>query len=100
MDIAPKLAALGLDLPKPAAPVAAYVPVVAQGGLLHISGPLPFRYGQVVTGRLGSYTDEAAGYDAARRCALMHVAQVGRAVGGDWSRVEGGFKLGLLGNNN
>src|SRR3546814_13977201 len=88
MDIAAKLAALGLDLPKPAAPVAAYVPVVEQGGLLHISGQLPFRDGPVVTGRLGSDTDEAAGYAAARRCALMPVAQVGQAVGGAWSRLE------------
>ena len=52
MDIAAKLAELGLELPKPAAPVAAYVPVVEQGGVLHISGQLPFRDGQVVTGRL------------------------------------------------
>ncbi|MBB5704690.1 RidA family protein [Sphingopyxis panaciterrulae] len=99
MDIAAKLAALGLDLPKPAAPVAAYVPVVEQGGLLHISGQLPFRDGQVVTGRLGSDTDEAAGYDAARRCALMLVAQVGQAVGGDWSRVERIVKLGVFVNS-
>ncbi|MFN7030924.1 MAG: RidA family protein, partial [Sphingopyxis sp.] len=70
MDIAAKLADLGLELPKPAAPVAAYVPVVEAGGLLHISGQLPFRDGQVVTGRLGADTDEASGYDAARRCAL------------------------------
>ena len=49
MDIAAKLADLGLELPKPAAPVAAYVPVVEAGGLLHISGQLPFRDGQVVT---------------------------------------------------
>src|SRR3546814_4356311 len=88
MDIAAKLADLGLDLPKPAAPVAAYVPVVEQGGLLHISGQLPFRDGQVVTGRLGADMDEETGYDAARRCALMLVAQIGQAVGGAWSRVD------------
>ena len=99
MDIPAKLAALGLDLPKPAAPVAAYVPVVEQDGLLHISGQLPFRDGQVVTGRLGADMDEATGYDAARRCALMLVAQVGQAVGGDWSRVERIVKLGVFVNS-
>src|SRR3546814_14891859 len=98
MDIAAKLAALGLDLPKPAAPVAAYVPVVEQGGLLHISGQLPFRDGQVVTGRLGADMDEATGYDAARRCALMLVAQIGQAVGGDWSRVDRIVKIGVFVN--
>ena len=95
MDIAARLAELGLELPTPAAPVAAYVPVVEQDGLLHISGQLPFRDGQVVTGRLGADMDEASGYDAARACALMLVAQVGQAIGGDWSRVARIVKLGV-----
>ena len=99
MDITAKLAELGLELPKAAAPVAAYVPVVEQGGLLHISGQLPFRDGQVVTGRLGADMDEATGYDAARRCALMLVAQIGQALNGDWSRVERIVKLGVFVNS-
>ena len=48
-----QLAELGLTLPAPAAPVAAYVPVVIAGGLAHVSGQLPFIDGQLVTGRLG-----------------------------------------------
>lgn len=98
-DIAAKLIELGLELPKPAAPVAAYVPVVEHGGLLHISGQLPFRGTDVITGRLGSDMDEASGYDAARRCALMLVAQIGKAVDGDWSRVEKIVKLGVFVNS-
>jgi enamine deaminase RidA (YjgF/YER057c/UK114 family) len=98
-DIAAKLTELGLELPKPAAPVAAYVPVVEHGGLLHISGQLPFRGTDVITGRLGSDMDEASGYDAARRCALMLVAQIGKAVDGDWSRVEKIVKLGVFVNS-
>ena len=43
MSIDARLAELGLTLPKPAAPVAAYVPAVEANGLLHISGQLPFR---------------------------------------------------------
>lgn len=96
MDIAAKLAELGLDLPRPAAPVAAYVPAVEHGGMLYVSGQLPFRDGQVVTGRLGADTDVANGYDAARRCALMLVAQIGQALDGDWSRVERVVKLGVF----
>lgn len=98
-DIAAKLAELGLELPKPAAPVAAYVPAVEHGGLLYISGQLPFRDGQVVTGRLGDDTDVASGYDAARRVALMLVAQIGTALNGDWSRVEKVIKLGVFVNS-
>ena len=53
MSIERKLAELGIALPEPAAPVAAYVPVVVHGGLAHVSGQLPFIDGQLVTGRLG-----------------------------------------------
>ena len=43
-----KLDELGLTLPEPAAPVAAYVPAVEAGGLLHLSGQLPFKDGALV----------------------------------------------------
>ena len=99
MDIAAKIAELGLELPKPAAPVAAYVPVVEHNGLLHISGQLPFRDGQVVTGRLGEDVDVTGGQDAAQRVALMLVAQIGQALGGDWSRIERIVKLGVFVNS-
>ena len=98
MDIAAKIAELGLELPQPAAPVAAYVPVVEHGGLLYVSGQLPFRDGQVVTGRLGADMDEASGYDAARRCALMLVAQMKAALG-SLGRVERIVKLGVFVNS-
>lgn len=99
MTIDAKLADMGLELPQAAAPVAAYLPYVEQGGMLYISGQLPFRDGQVVTGRLGVNVDEATGYDAARRCALMLLAQIKAAVSGDWSRVEKVVKLGCFVNS-
>lgn len=99
MDIIAKLAERGLELPKAAAPVAAYVPVVEQDGLLYVSGQLPFRDGQVVTGRLGDDMDIAGGQDAAQRVALMLVAQIGQALGGDWSRVARVVKLGVFVNS-
>ena len=37
MSIDQRLSELGITLPQPAAPVAAYVPAVEQGGLLHIA---------------------------------------------------------------
>jgi enamine deaminase RidA (YjgF/YER057c/UK114 family) len=99
MTIEAKLAELGLELPAAAAPVAAYVPFVEHNGILQISGQLPFKDGAVVTGRLGVNVDEATGYDAARRCALMLLAQIKNAVNGDWSRVEKVIKLGVFVNS-
>lgn len=93
-----RLAAAGYSLPAAAAPVAAYVPTVEAGGLLHVSGQLPFRDGQVVTGRLGQGADLAAGQAAAELCGLMLLAQVKAAVG-DLSRVVQVVKLGVFVNS-
>lgn len=76
-----KLAELGLTLPVAAAPVAAYVPAVEAGGLLHISGQLPFDDGVLMTGRVGEDRDLAFAQKAAERCGLMLVAQIRQAVG-------------------
>ena len=93
-----KLEELGLTLPQAAAPVAAYVPAVEAGGLLHVSGQLPFRDGQVVTGRLGDGVSLEDGQDAAQRCGLMLVAQLKAALG-DLSRVKRIVKLGVFVNS-
>ena len=93
-----KLAELGLALPAPAAPVASYIPAVEAGGLLHVSGQLPFKDGVVMTGRLGADANLAYGQDAAQRCALMLVAQIKAALGG-LHRVERIVKLGVFVNS-
>ena len=90
---------LGLTLPQAAAPVAAYVPTVEAGGLLHISGQLPFRDGQVITGRLGDDVSLEEGQAAAKACGLMLVAQVKAALGGDLGRVKRIVKLGVFVNS-
>lgn len=90
------IAAEGLTLPAPAAPVAAYVPTVIAGSLLHISGQLPFAAdGALMTGKIGSERDLAWGQVAAERCALMLVAQMKAALG-DLDRVERIVKLGAF----
>ncbi|TGX54883.1 RidA family protein [Sphingomonas gei] len=94
-----KLAELGLSLPEAAAPVAAYVPAVEAGGLLHVSGQLPFKDGQLMTGRLGEDRDLDYGQEAAQRCGLMLVAQIRKALGGDLGRVERIVKLGVFVNS-
>ena len=90
-----KLAELGLVLPQAAAPVAAYVPTVEVGGLLHVSGQLPFIDGKLVRGRLGEDISTEQGQAAAQACALMLLAQVKAALGG-FDRVERVVKLGAF----
>ncbi|WP_375403224.1 RidA family protein [uncultured Sphingomonas sp.] len=93
-----KLAKLGLTLPPAAAPVAAYVPTVEAGGMLYLSGQLPFQDSQVVTGRLGETMSLEDGQEAARLCGLMVVAQIKAALGG-FDRVRRIVKLGVFVNS-
>lgn len=97
MTIAQRLAELGIILPTPAAPVAAYVPAVEHGGLLTISGQLPFAVdGALMKGRMGEPgIDLSFGEAAAERCALMLVAQMQAALG-SLDRVERIIKLGAF----
>lgn len=92
-EIEARLAALGLTLPAPAAPVAAYVPVVVAGGLAHVSGQLPFVSGKLVTGRLGEDVSLEEGTLAAQACGVMILAQLKAALG-SLERVERIVKLG------
>lgn len=92
-EIEARLNALGLTLPEPAAPVAAYVPVVVAGGLAHVSGQLPFVSGQLVTGRLGEDVTLEEGVLAAQACGVMILAQLKKALG-SLDRVERIVKLG------
>jgi enamine deaminase RidA (YjgF/YER057c/UK114 family) len=97
-EIDAKLAELGLELPEAAAPVAAYVPVVVAGGLAHVSGQLPFIDDVLVKGRLGADVSTGEGYEAARACGLMILAQLRQALG-SLDRVERIVKLGAFVNS-
>jgi enamine deaminase RidA (YjgF/YER057c/UK114 family) len=93
--IASRLEALDITLPQPAAPVAAYVPAVRAGNLLHISGQLPFDGGEVMLGRLGENRELEYGQRAARMCGIMLLAQINRALG-SLDKVERIVKLGVF----
>ena len=96
MSIDQRLAELGITLPEPAAPVAAYVPTVQFGGLLHISGQVSFAEdGSLIKGRLGDDVDLDGGQRAARRCGVMLLAQIKAALG-SLDRVERIVKLGVF----
>lgn len=97
-EVETRLAALGLTLPEPAAPVAAYVPVVVAGGLAHVSGQLPFVSGKLVTGRLGEDVSLEDGILAAQACGVMILAQLKAALG-SLARVERIVKLGVFVNS-
>lgn len=90
-----RLAALGIILPEPAAPIASYVPSVEVGGVIYISGQLPFVDGVVMTGRLGEDRDVEFGQAAARACGIMLVAQMKAALG-SLDRVARIVKLGVF----
>ena len=98
MTVEAKLAEMGLTLPEPAAPVAAYVPVVVANGLAHVSGQVSMQDGVLIRGRLGEDVSLTLGIEAARACGLMILAQLKAALG-DLGRVERVVKLGAFVNS-
>lgn len=81
-----RLAALGLELPEVAPPVAAYVPAKVHGDLVYTAGQLPFVSGALpATGKVGDgdgLVPAADAYEYARRSALNAIAAAAAAVGG------------------
>ena len=88
---------LGLILPDPASPSANYVASVQHGDTLYLSGIGPQKLeGGFVTGRLGADLDTKQGYDAARLCGLVLLANMRKALG-SLDRVERVVKvLGMV----
>ena len=77
-----RLAALGIALPKPAAPIANYVPAVLSGKLLVVSGQVPMREGKIAyTGKLGGSVSIESGQEAAQLCLINVLAQAQAALG-------------------
>jgi len=91
--ITSRLAALGITIPVPAAPVASYIPFVRTGQLLFISGQICFEGSKVaVAGKLGGGVSLEDGQRAARICAINLIAQMQAALG-DLDRVAKIVKL-------
>ena len=90
-----RLAELGIDLPRPSAPVANYVPYVTSGALVFVSGQVTMGDGGLkFRGRLGEDLSVDEGYQAARLCGLNLIAQAREAAGGDLDRIRRVVKLG------
>lgn len=93
MDIENKLTQMGLSLPEPPRPVAAYVPALLVGDLLYLSGTTCYKDGQVLyTGRVGKEVSLEQGYEAAQQTAL-NLLSVIKANLGDLDRVKQIVKL-------
>jgi len=88
-----RLAALGVVLPEPVAPVANYVPFVRTGDQLYISGQVSVDASGGIKGIVGVDVDEATAKAAARLCGINLIAQMKAALG-DLSRVKRVVKLG------
>jgi enamine deaminase RidA (YjgF/YER057c/UK114 family) len=90
------LAAMGLTLPTPPKPVAAYIPSRRAGGLLVISGQIPVENGQLIF--KGAVPDEVTLEQAqkcAERCVLNGLA-VMKGELGELSRVRQVVRIGVF----
>jgi enamine deaminase RidA (YjgF/YER057c/UK114 family) len=77
-----RLQQLGVSLPSPAAPMAAYVPCVRTGNLVYVSGQVPLVDGKPSQlGRLGENVGLADGAAAARTCAINAIAALKTELG-------------------
>lgn len=82
ITIEEKLRQMGLELPEPPAPVAAYVPCVRTGNLLFVSGQIPREKGELkFRGHVGGGVSVEEAMQAARLCALNALSVVKKEVG-------------------
>jgi enamine deaminase RidA (YjgF/YER057c/UK114 family) len=88
MEIENKLRALGYELPRVPQPAANYIGWVRVGNLLFIGGNIGRINGEIkYRGKVGDQITLEQAYDAARNCALNHLAIIKAALG-DLDRVE------------
>jgi len=92
-----RLAALGITLPQPVAPVANYVPYRISGNLLIIAGQVCMgpdgKLAERHKGKLGGTVSMEDGSEAARFCAINVLAQAKAALG-DLDRITACLRLG------
>ncbi len=92
-----RLRELGITLPSPPRPVAAYIPAVRTGNLVFVSGQVPFRDGQLtVTGPVPSKVSVEGAAEAARQCVINGLAVLAGMLEGDLGRVRQIVRLGVF----
>lgn len=76
-----KLRRMGIVLPAPPAPAGSYIPAVATGNLLFVSGQIPLQDGKIAhTGRVTDENIEEA-QESARVCTINMLAQLRAGLG-------------------
>lgn len=82
MDYESRLAELGLTLPEPPPLVGNYIGFRQVGDYAELGGVVPNHNGEnIYTGKVGRELTLEQGYDAARYCALNHLAILKSALG-------------------
>ncbi len=90
MSVKETLAALGVVLPVPPKPLAAYLPAVQFGNLVYSSGQLPLVDGVLMSGgrgKVGLAVTKESAKQAARQCAINALAAIAVCVG-DIEKIE------------
>jgi enamine deaminase RidA (YjgF/YER057c/UK114 family) len=98
MNLAQRLADLGIQLPPVSVPAAAYVPFVRCGSLVFLSGHIAKQEGKAWVGQLGLTMTTEDGKAAARAVAIDLLGTLQAAVG-DLSRVRRIVKVMSLVNS-
>lgn len=90
------LESLGISLPTPAAPVAAYIPTRRVGNLLYVSGQIPVREGKVM---MTGVVPSAVSLEEARECALqctLNGLAAARAALGSLNKIKQVVRIGVF----
>ncbi|MCL4211804.1 MAG: RidA family protein [Phycisphaerales bacterium] len=91
-----RLQELGITLPQPPTPVAAYVPAVRPGNLIYVSGQVPIRDGALAwSGPVPSAQSIEQAQQAARQCAINGLAVLAGMLDGDLGRVVRIVRVGV-----
>jgi enamine deaminase RidA (YjgF/YER057c/UK114 family) len=90
-SIEARLAEMGLVLPEPPKPVAAYIPSRLAGNLVFVSGQIPLRGGEMIAkGKVGEGVSLEVGIACAQQCTLNGLAVVRAAIAA--AGLEGGLE--------
>lgn len=87
MNYEKKLNEMGIELTEPAKPVASYVPGVKTGNLIFVSGQIPKKDGEIITGRLGKDISIEDAYEAAKLCCISCLSVV-KSITGDLDKIK------------
>ncbi|MFT5422413.1 MAG: enamine deaminase RidA (YjgF/YER057c/UK114 family) [Phycisphaerales bacterium] len=91
-----RLQELGIELPEPTTPVAAYVPVAQTGSLCFVSGQIPIVEGALVAkGSVPSEVSEERAAECARICAINALAALQGHLG-SLERIKRVVRVGVF----